>query len=115
MARHRQSRRGNGYMRGRGFGADLIKKILMDGAPLVGKLLEGPASELSKYLGSRVKKLTGGNVGDQLANDFAQLRLEGPQRTSGRGYNLAGQGTKLAGEGLRLAGEKKRQSMRTMY
>lgn len=67
------TRRKGTRQRGKGFGSDLVKNLLMQGVPLLGKLLEGPASQFGNFLGQKVKRLTGS------------------------GSNLAGGGSKLAG------------------
>lgn len=91
-------------MRGRGVGSDLLKKLLMESVGLVPKLLEGPAKEFGNYLGTKVKKLTGGKTTtpDQVIRDFDRLMI-------GNGNVLAGGSNRLSGEGFRLAGDNRRK------
>jgi hypothetical protein len=96
-------RRKDVRMRGKGFGSELIKRILMEGAPLVGKLLEEPTKELGSYLGRKLKRFTGGGT-----------------KLAGEGYKLAGEqaggccSSCTSGRGIYLAGEKPRSKKKVL-
>lgn len=66
--------------KGRGFATDLLKKLLMEGAPLVANLLKEPANELGAFIGKKVKSLTGEGA-----------RLAGEDKQNGGMISLAGQ------------------------
>lgn len=96
-------RRKNGRnMVGSGFGTDLLKKILIEASPLVGKLLEKPVQEVGNYLGNKIKKFTGGAINKNSPHISNQSMSYAPPIIRGKGYNLPGQ----EGTGIRFPGEK---------
>lgn len=96
--------------RGSGVGSDLLKKLLMESVGLVPKLLEGPAKEFGDYLGTKVKKLTGGRATpDQVIRDFNRLMIGSGNVLAGENRTQNGEGARLSGEGFRLSGDNKRK------